>query len=371
MTSRQRLLAALRGDVPDRVPVTLYELSHLNDDWANKEPSYQPLLDLERQYGDSFVQAPIDVPVLLGDPNAVRGGDEQHEVGSVVRNTRLETPKGELTAVARRDPGQMTYWQIKPIVTGDEDIERVLAIPDPPETVDVARLRQLEARVGEEGILCFNLGDAIGHVVGLFDFEDFVMRCALDDGPIMALLEKAQHQVMRSIRTIAEHVENAVFRLWGPEYCASPLMNPQVYFRKYVVEQDKAAAAAIRQSGNFAVIHSHGKLKDILDMIADIQADALEPIETLPLATADVTLAEVKAKLGKNMTLMGAIQAVTLERGTPNEVREAVRQAIDEGAAGGRFVLFPTAGPFMVPLEPTILPNAEIMYRTAHELGGY
>lgn len=371
MTSRERLLTVLRGGIPDRVPVTNYEYSCYNDEWVTREPSYTPLLDLESQYGDSFVRAPIDVPICLDDPSVVTGREAQNADGSIIRTIELDTPKGKLRAVSRRDPGQMTYWQIEPLIKTDEDIERFLSLPDSPTKVNVARLRELEKRVGDKGIMLFSIGDAVGHVGGLFDFEDFAMRAATDEGPILALLDKAQQQVLRAIRMIGEVVDNACFRLWGPEYCGAPLMNPNVYFPRYVLEQDTEATELIHATGNFSVIHAHGKLKAILDMIADTGADALEPIETLPLTTADVTMAEVKERIGEKMCLMGGIQAVTLECGTPEQMRQQVRESIEAGAAGGGFVLLPTAGPFMVPLNPRTLVNMEAMFLAAHEFGTY
>lgn len=371
MTSRQRLLAALNGQTPDRVPVSLYEHSPFGESWVHHEPSYAPLLDLQRRYGDCFVFAPQEIPVLLGDPNTAGGAEERSSDGTVVRRLQIDTPRGPLTAVSRRDPGLMTYWQIEPLIKCDQDIERVLSLPDPEAGLDPARIRQWETRTGEHGVLLFSLGDALGHVVGLFDFEDFVLRCAEDDAPIRALLDKAQRQVLNAIRAIGAHVRNACFRLWGPEYCGAPLMNPAAYFPRYVLDYDAAATREIHATGNFSVVHCHGRLLALLDMIAELGADALEPLETLPMSTADVTLAQVKERLGGKMCLMGAVQSLTLETRTPEQMRAEVRQAIQVGAPGGRFVLLPTSAPFMVPLDPRTLANAAAMYQAAHEFGAY
>jgi hypothetical protein len=371
MTSRERLLTVLRRGVPDRVPVTIYEHAPHSDGWANAEPSYAPLLELEQRYGDSFVRAPIDVPVLLGDPNSVRGQDETDADGSLVKTNVIETPRGQLRWVTRRDPSQMTWWQVEPLIKSDEDIERVLSMEDPPNTVDADRLRAFERTVGEDGLLIFSLGDAIGHVVGLFNFEDFVLRACTDDGPIRALLAKAQEQVLRAIEAIGAVVKDTAIRLWGPEYCGAPLMNPKVYFPKYVLDQDRQATELIHKTGNFSVIHCHGRLDALLEMIAAIGADALEPLETIPMTTADVTLADVKRRIGGKMCLMGAVQALTLEQGTPEDVRQQVRTAIEVGAPGGGFLLLPTAAPFSVPLPDKVLANVRAMYEAAHEFGRY
>ena len=371
MSSRERLLTTLRGGQADRVPVTMYEFSPYNDDWAIGEPSYAPLLELERAYGDSFVYVPIDCPILLGDPNSLHGTEEKHADGTMVNTTRIDTPAGALQTVTRRDPKMMTNWQVEPLIKSDEDIERVLAIPDAPSAVDPVKLAELESRVGDEGLLCFSVGDAIGHVVGLFDFEDFVMRCCTDDGPIVALLDKAQELVLRAIREIGQHVNDATFRLWGPEYCGAPLMNPHVYFPRYVVDRDRSVTQLIHNTGNICIIHCHGRLADLMDMIAEIGADALEPLELFPMKTADVTLAQLKDRLGDKMCLMGAVQALTLEQGTVERMREEVRQAIAAGAPGGGFIVLPTAAPFHVPLKAQTLANAEAMYRATHEFGSY
>lgn len=369
MTSRERLLAVLRGERPDRIPVTVYEFTTYVNDWASETPSYAPLLELEREFGDSFVYAPIDCPVFLGDPNAIHGNEEKHADGTVVKTVEIDTPKGRLRSVTRRDPEMMTNWQVEPLIKSDEDIQRVLVMEAPPAEVDVARIRDLETRVGENGVMLYSVGDAIGHVVGLFDFEDFALRCYEDDGPIRALLARAQELVLRGIRAIGTHVTDATFRLWGPEYCGAPLMNPHVYFRRYVVEQDREATEAIHATGNYSIIHCHGKLRDILEMIAETGADALEPLELLPLPTADVTREELAEVLGGRMCLMGGVQARTLETGTPAEVREEVRRGIEILGATGRYVVLPTAAPFMVPLDPKCLENLRVMYEAAHTCG--
>lgn len=371
MTQRERLLAALKGNVPDRVPVTLYEHSPYADDWANHEPSYAPLLDLERRMGDGFLFAPFNAPILLGDPNVARGTEERAGDGALVRTVAIDTPKGPLRALSRRDPGLMTYWQVEPLIKSDEDIERVLSLPDPPFDLNPAQVKAWEKQIGDHGLLLFSIGDALGHVVGLFDFEDFIVRCADDDGPILALLEKAQGQVLRAIRGIGAMVRDACFRLWGPEYCGAPLMNPHEFFPRYVLPYDTEATRAIHETGNFSVIHCHGRLRDLLPLIGEIGADALEPLETLPVSTADVTLEEIKKQIGGRMCLMGGVQSLTLETGTPEQMREEVRLAIKAAAPGGRFVLLPTSAPFMVPLADQTLSNAEAMYQAAHEFGQY
>ena len=371
MTSRERLLTALRGRQPDRVPVTMYECSPLNDDWFCREPSYAPLVELERAQGDIFVWPPYDVPLLLGGAERHHAERRTEPDGTIFTTTTIDTPKGPLRAVSKREPSLMTHWSIEPFIKDDADVARVLSIPLAPISEQGPALRARAARLGDAGVFLFGIGDAIGHVVGLFDYEAFARRCVKDDGPIRALLEKAQELVLRGIRVLGGTMRDAVFRLWGPEYCGAPLLNPRIYFKRYVVEQDRAATELIHATGNLSIIHCHGRLRALLEMIAATGADGLEPIEMLPLQTADVTLADVKERIGDRLCLLGGMPALTLERGTPDDVRAQVRQSIAEGAAGGGFIFLPTSTPFMVPLTPQCLENARAYYDAVHTYGVY
>ncbi len=365
MTSRERLLAALRRETPDRMPVTIYEYCPYNDDWPTREPSYAPLLDLERTLGDSFVFAPVEMPVFY-NAAAVRRKTTPQSDGSLLCLSCVETPKGPLRWVRRRDPGLMTWWQIEPAIKCPADVDRLLSLPDPDLHLDASALRALESRTADDGVLCLNPGDALGRVVDLFDFSDFVLRCHRDDGPVRALLDRANAQLIAAITAIGQHIQQAAVRLWGPEYCGAPLMNPRRFFPRYVVEPDRELTRAIHAVGGFSIIHCHGRLRDLLDLIPEIGADALEPLETLPVPTADTTLPEVIARLSDHMCLMGGVQARTLETAPAVDVKREVEDILSHAADVPGFVVLPTAAPFMLPLAPRCLKNLEAMYRTVH-----
>ena len=69
----------------------------------------------------------------------------------------------------------------------------------------------------------------------------------------------------------------------------------------------------VNASGNYSIVHCHGRLNDILEPIADMRPHALEPLEVLPTTTADLSMADVKRRIGERVCLMGGIQAAELE----------------------------------------------------------
>ena len=128
MTSRQRILAAARRQPVDRLPVSLYELDDVSDGWAAGEPSYRPLLELQRRCGDLFAFAACGAG-LFEDPSEARDSCETFE-------SRIDTPRGPLRRISRRDRGIATTWTIKHWIESRYRIEiakqdpRVLKIKD-------------------------------------------------------------------------------------------------------------------------------------------------------------------------------------------------------------------------------------------------
>jgi uroporphyrinogen decarboxylase len=74
----------------------------------------------------------------------------------------------------------------------------------------------------------------------------------------------------------------------------------------------------------------------IIDMIVDSGIDCLDPIDP----QAGMNLAEVKAKYGDRIALKGNVDCAQLMTfGTPDQVIEATKEALRQGAPGGGFIL--------------------------------
>ena len=119
------------------------------------------------------------------------------------------------------------------------------------------------------------------------------------------------------------------------------------------------------------MLHCHGRLNDITDGIAELAPAALEPLEVLPASTADISMAELKRRLGRRTCLMGGVQAAELEGLTPERLDARLQEVIEAGAPGGGFVLLPTSAPIEHPLSRRVLENYRVYFRAAAKYGGY
>jgi uroporphyrinogen decarboxylase len=120
----------------------------------------------------------------------------------------------------------------------------------------------------------------------------------------------------------------------------------------------------IHEQGALCIKHSDGNLYSLLDMIVSAGPDGLNPIEPV----AGMELRRVKQLVGDRVCVVGNIDcAHLLPHGTVDEVRDAVRQAIAEAAAGGGYMLS-SSNSIHSSCNPA---NFVAMVRAAHEFGRY
>lgn len=370
MTSRQRLLTALRRGTPDRVPVTAYEFSHLNDTRPRDEPGYAALIKLQRELGETFVFHYADFGLGVGESEVLTEGPADLDKPQR-RTVTLHTPKGDLVAISRRDPGNITWWQIKAFCATPEDCRKWLSCPTRPFTPDVSGVLRIQRELGEEGLPVVGCGDVLIHVCGLFHYDDFALTLLDDEGLILAMMDAVHERLARGLRAVAPLLKDVCFRLAGPEYAGAPLLNPRRHFPKLVVDYCRDLIPIINDSGNYSLIHCHGLLRDLLDYFIELAPTALEPLEVLPAGTADVTMAELKARLGGRMCLMGGIQANELEHLPLTELDARLREVIATAAAGGGYVMLPTSAPIEYPLHPRLVERYRMYFEAAHKYGRY
>jgi len=377
MTSRERLLIALQGKMPDRVPANLYEINpYAENTFYTTEESWKELVDFLKENADSFGWGPVDCGIFYSNPEKVFCRTETKQDGnSTFYHTEIETPEGYLTCDSREDAGVATRWMIKHLIETDEDIEKFLSLEYHPYQPDLTGFFKLEEIMKKDGrgVMLLSLGDAVGEVAGMMKFEFFVQKCIEDKETILKLIDIFQERLLLLYEYLARNVKDTVFRICGPEYATPPLMPPS-YFHELVTVPDRELSGVIhryRENRNFVCIHSHGKIKNVLDEIASIEIDVLEPVESLPATTADTTLKEVRNRLGSNVCLMGNIQTRYIDWCSREELDAFIKTAIYEGGQNGGFVLIPTGAPIVSPLPKKTAENIYQYFESARKYGQY
>jgi uroporphyrinogen decarboxylase len=93
-------------------------------------------------------------------------------------------------------------------------------------------------------------------------------------------------------------------------------------------------ASIAHEAGLPFIFHSDGRLWDVIPDLIALGVNAIHPIE--PKA---MDINQVKAQFGDKLALIGNIDMNLLALGTPEQVREQVRQRIKDLAPGGGYAV--------------------------------
>jgi uroporphyrinogen-III decarboxylase len=356
------MLAAMRGEAVDRVPFATYNLHPYRGSPHQRDGSYRELLDLVVEKAGMLCKCGVRVviPDTVGNgrravPSATEEVTVERTEERTVTTRTLHTPKGDLVSVTTTPHGQPSYVT-EPFLKTDEDIERYMSLPFTPPQYDISEAVAFYEELGDRGLVYVNYSDPMYAAGSLFDFEDFTVRCAVDPGPVKRLVDHLFEQIVEQTRSLVAACAGYGFLFYtaGPEVATPPMMAPRT-FQTFVTPYQTKLIEIIHDAGQIAAIHCHGRVRAVLDELVKTGADVLEPIE--PPDQGDISLAELLARVGDRLCLMGHIQDQEFYTVPPGTMTQRVADIARLVNGRSRYVMTPTCTPFQHPANEVYLRN--------------
>ena len=343
MTPRERLLAAMRGRVPDRVPLDLPGFHHASRSDLSKLSDRREIA--ERVFGHTHFDVAVGAHInrfLITPPQRIRGEAKVEPNGHRITHGIIDTPRGELTFVHDYDPVARTTWTAKYPVETREDIERITSIPwELPKGLKPPDTGSLPDGFAERGILRTTISSPFVCVAGMMPYETFLEMCATDLDLIKELTEVCRQRTLDCLRVLFSKPGIEYVWMGGSEWVTPPMGSPALY-DALVQEQERSIIDYVHSHSNAIVhIHCHGRVRHALARAVERGADYTEPVEPPP--DGDITMAEAKRLGAGRITLGGNVECRILCNETEDAVEKAVRAAFEGGKE--RFILRPTEGP--------------------------
>lgn len=362
MSSRQRMLAALNQQEPDYAPCSLMLYNGLKSTCRD----YAEFIERQVAMGlDTVVELPPRPPVVVNDHYNLHGLPVSYDPKVMIEEwiehpagedlpimvKEYRTPAGTLRAEVRRtddwrwgDHVPFLDDYIVPrsrkfLIGGPQDLAALRYLLVPPTPAEVAAFRaEAEPAIAQahrhDLLLSGGWGvgaDLVGWFYGLenmiyagVDQPDF-LREMLD---IIAIWNRRRMAVV-----LAAGVDLYIKRAW---YENLDFWSPASW-HKFILPILKADAELAHERGaSFGyLITSH--CMPLLDMFAEAGIDVLIGVDPIQW-----DLAMTKEKLGDRVCLWGGVNGhLTVEHGSGEEVRAAVREALHICAPGGGFILSP------------------------------
>lgn len=378
MTRRERLIATLKGKAVDRPAVSFYEIGGFSVSAADPDkyniynsPSWLPLLRLAEDHTDiirmvSPVRAQSHLSWAGSSSDDIRRQYITEETwennGSRFTRQTYRTGSRELTTISRRDREIDTVWITEPLLKSREDVKLFLGLPDEifEETLNTGQMEEQEKILGDRGIVMVDTEDPVCAAASLFNLEDFTLFALTEKSLCCKLMEKHARYIYKRTEEAARDFPGKLWRIYGPEYITEPFLPPSL-FEEYVVRYTGPMVKIIKKYGGYVRIHSHGRIKGVLDYIVKMGVDAIDPIEPPP--HGDIYLSDIRKEYGEQLVLFGNIEITDIENLPSENFRNVVKKALADGTSGkGRgFVLMPSASPYGRNISELTLRNYKIM----------
>ena len=133
------------------------------------------------------------------------------------------------------------------------------------------------------------------------------------------------------------------------DYCFNqgPFLSPAM-FAEFIAPYLKEIIAAIRARGRYAIKHTDGNIMPIIDQLADCRPHALHSLD--PMAGVDIRT--VKEQYGDRLALCGNVHCAAMQTGTEQDVIDSAEYCLKYGKPGGGYIYCTSNIPFRgLPLE--------------------
>ncbi len=348
MTSRERLLKVLAGEVPDRVPVAP-DFSNMIPARMTGKPFWDLYLYNDPPIWEAYIAAArhFDIDSLMDGYFPLRFADEAPP-GPPSESFIVQRDERRIVVQDSYADGGRRTWA---------DKVRVYRVADPPVTVEPARialpavpqrfepvegvrpvdrspagLKRVMALLGDQGL------------VGVYLTSTVVLSCEQD------VYRYHDHggEYERFAEERVEAVERRFARIMGmdprPDFlCVGGsgtliFQTPEI-FRRLAFPAVKRAIELATAAGFPTQVHSCGPERRLVEMFAEeTDLTVIDPLEPPPMGDCD--LGEIKRLYGEKIVLKGNLHTTdVMLRGSAADVAAASRQAIDAAAGGGRFIL--------------------------------
>ncbi len=345
MTPRERVLAALNHQTPDRVPIDIGGSSTTTVIGAAYERLKQHLgvtgetQYMKRKSRSAILAEPIAQrlhtdtrPLNPGSPDGWQdiffaGGSFQDEWGVV-----WVKPEGGHYNPLGNPLKDATL----------DDLER-FPFPDPLNPGRARGLREQARALHESTDYAVVLSLPVGFVHQsqyLRGFENFMMDLVVNREFLDALMERTLDFWIKMTRAILAQVGPFVDVVqFGDDVAFNdrPMVDLKRY-REIFKPRHRRMIETIKEHSRAKVMyHCCGAVKTLIDDLIDIGVDALNPVQ---VSSAGMDTADLKARFGDRISFWGGIDTSrVLPTGSPADVRAEVRRRIHDLGAGGGYIV--------------------------------
>jgi uroporphyrinogen decarboxylase len=363
MNGRERLLATLRGQRADRMPVapflyynSVYEMfgyePEIDTFWD--PPDFDPIQKFV-EYCDFFgfdilhtLGSVWDFGVRsFGDRGVVQSSEnwdvtlvDERSSDGLHRTVSVRTPKGELRHsenYKRSSKHLVVSAPEEHFIKTQHDFDLLREYGPPGDDMDCSLIQRAVLAVGEKGLVDANTGGVFATASGFRKLDELYQDPMLDES---FYREMMAYFLERTIRRDRKMVEAGADVIEVAGHLVGSMVGPR-FAGRYVMEYEQQLVKAIREMGVPVIFHNCGDAARVMHLYNDLEINCWGYLTPPPFG--DVDLDEALAVMRPDMALRGNIDQVEfMVTATPEQVKERVRDVVQKVKPRGNWILSTT-----------------------------
>lgn len=328
-TPRSRIQAVLRGEVPDRIPMSIYAVLFPRGE-AERHLRNQGLAVLER------------IPLCRVEmPNVDLITREYYEEGVLTARQTARTPVGEVFRTRKLDPSLGTsWWDMEHFVKRPEDYKVVeFMVRDTQYCPNYEQFLLTQARWGDDGYV---MGESSAGLwpgyspMGLMMYVLLgVERFGIDfyDYPdeFFSLYATIKEKQREMFQVCAQSPAEVVCYAGNIHQDTMGLQRFVAYYLPSINE----FAASMHEHGKLASCHYDARMRSLVQAVAESSTDIIEAFTPPP--DCDVTVKEARRAWPDKILWVNFPSSVHLE--SPERIRQETLGILAEAAPGDHFLM--------------------------------
>lgn len=342
MTNRERILAILEGQLPDRIPwiprlQIWYDANRLSGTLPDEYNSLS-LREVERRvFGGTAARDGVIYRIKMENVDV-----RTRQVAEMDQVTEYETPVGAVTTRLR------STERLRQQGIQDAEVEFMLKRREDYAVVEymIEHTRyeaaydeylEYERDVGDEGYPMINCGDCPFHhwMRALTGYNEAYFH--LNDFPneVESLLNTLTD---RFKETVWQHMLDSPARLLMHGHHLSSYMTPPPLFEQYILPYYQELTPRLRDAGKVVALHGDNDTRQILGHIERAGFGMVECFVTAPMV--ETTMTEARAAWGDRVIIWGGVPSAILEEPyTEEQFEQYMDDLFRTITPGGAFIL--------------------------------
>lgn len=323
MTSRERVLMALNHKEPDRVPIHDIPWGATLKRWRKEGLPEED--DVADYFGYEFVSFGVDIT-------------PRYPVKTIEKNENFivaTTPAGgrRKNFIDYSTTPEVIDWPVK----SKDDWREIRKRLEPDyKRVDWANgLRNNQTRYDEGKFLTFGTPCGYDALQAYMNSENLLILMATDPEWVKEMVTVLARLIVEMAdMMIAEGFRfDAAFLYNDMGYRNGLLFSPKSYMETHY-EADSMMFDFFHSKGMKTILHSCGRVKELIPILAEAGLDCLQPLEV----KAGMDLVELKEEYGDIISFMGGIDVRVMADENPARIEEEIKRKITAAKKGGGYI---------------------------------